>query len=239
MNISYVFFLMTLVLLPPIFPCVFDSDEKDESFKIKRAGKGKKFDKRNRMEKRNRMDDQKFFEGISEITPSPPHSTATRPDFFLKHRHSKQDSLKEIKTLLSKLLDKIDEIEMEEKVDSFKKKLKASESYLEDYPENKITNNYPLHKFSEQTSMPSLTPKLSLIQKIERRRRKKERKDGKRQRWGKWTNWSPCSVSCGKGREIRWRHCLENCDIAETEMEEKTCQLPACGPSKLFGVIKL
>ncbi|KAK9739454.1 Thrombospondin type 1 domain [Popillia japonica] len=44
-----------------------------------------------------------------------------------------------------------------------------------------------------------------------RKRKVKERtrKENKKQRWGKWTNWSPCSVSCGKGREIRWRHCLE------------------------------
>lgn len=58
----------------------------------------------------------------------------------------------------------------------------------------------------------------------------------RRPRWGEWTPWSACSVSCGKGREIRWRHCIEECDVAETEMEEKTCQLPACGPGKIFGI---
>ncbi|KAG5885468.1 hypothetical protein JTB14_037048 [Gonioctena quinquepunctata] len=52
-----------------------------------------------------------------------------------------------------------------------------------------------------------------------------------------WTSWSPCSVSCGKGRHIRWRHCRQNCEV-ETEMGEKECQLPAC-PNKLFGLIKL
>ncbi|CAG9838892.1 unnamed protein product [Diabrotica balteata] len=57
-------------------------------------------------------------------------------------------------------------------------------------------------------------------------------------RWDQWTQWSPCSVSCGKGRNIRWRHCRENCREAETEMEEKSCQMPAC-PQKLFGLIKL
>lgn len=59
------------------------------------------------------------------------------------------------------------------------------------------------------------------------------------QRWGPWTKWSACSVTCGKGRKIRWRHCAVNCKDVETEMEEKTCQLPACRPEKLFGVIKL
>ncbi|KYB28835.1 putative Golgi apparatus membrane protein-like protein CG5021 [Tribolium castaneum] len=59
-----------------------------------------------------------------------------------------------------------------------------------------------------------------------------------KKRWDRWTQWSQCSVSCGKGREIRWRHCVENCGGVETEMEEKACQLPACG-GKLFGIIKL
>lgn len=58
-------------------------------------------------------------------------------------------------------------------------------------------------------------------------------------KWGPWTDWSACSVSCGRGREIRWRHCMETCNGIETEMEEKMCQLPACGPGKLFGVIQL
>lgn len=57
------------------------------------------------------------------------------------------------------------------------------------------------------------------------------------QKWGPWTKWSTCSVTCGKGRKIRWRHCAADCKDAETEMEEKTCQLPACKPGKLFGVI--
>uniref|UniRef100_A0A6P7G6T4 Isthmin-1-like n=1 Tax=Diabrotica virgifera virgifera TaxID=50390 RepID=A0A6P7G6T4_DIAVI len=57
-------------------------------------------------------------------------------------------------------------------------------------------------------------------------------------RWDQWTQWSPCSVSCGRGRNIRWRNCRENCREAETEMEEKRCQMPAC-PQKLFGLIKL
>lgn len=58
------------------------------------------------------------------------------------------------------------------------------------------------------------------------------------QKWYKWTKWSSCSVTCGKGREIRWRNCKENCKDVEIEMEEKSCQLPAC-PQKLFGIINL
>ncbi|XP_057650869.1 adhesion G protein-coupled receptor B3-like [Diorhabda carinulata] len=56
--------------------------------------------------------------------------------------------------------------------------------------------------------------------------------------WESWTPWSTCSVTCGKGRNIRWRHCRKNCRDVETEMEEKACQMPAC-PQKLFGLIKL
>lgn len=56
--------------------------------------------------------------------------------------------------------------------------------------------------------------------------------------WGTWTDWSACSVTCGKGRVIRWRHCRAagGCDGVETEMGEKACQLPACSPGKFFGI---
>ncbi|KAM0734404.1 SCO-spondin [Formica fusca] len=57
-----------------------------------------------------------------------------------------------------------------------------------------------------------------------------------RRKWGRWMDWSSCSVTCGKGRQIRWRHCLHDCDDAETEMEEKACQLPACPPGKFLGI---
>lgn len=52
----------------------------------------------------------------------------------------------------------------------------------------------------------------------------------KYQEWEEWTEWSPCSVSCGKGRQIRWRHCIAHqCSSGDMEMREKSCQLPACG----------
>lgn len=57
-----------------------------------------------------------------------------------------------------------------------------------------------------------------------------------RRKWGRWMDWSSCSVTCGKGRQIRWRHCLRDCEDAETEMEEKACQLPACPPGKFLGI---
>ncbi|CAL7944063.1 unnamed protein product [Xylocopa violacea] len=65
-------------------------------------------------------------------------------------------------------------------------------------------------------------------------RKQTETKSGRK--WGKWTDWSSCSVTCGKGRQIRWRYCLRDCSTAETEMEEKACQLPACPPGKFLGI---
>ncbi|XP_012279163.1 uncharacterized protein LOC105699042 [Orussus abietinus] len=67
-----------------------------------------------------------------------------------------------------------------------------------------------------------------------RRRRRGRRKFHRK--WDKWTDWSSCSVTCGKGRQIRWRHCIHDCTVAETEMEEKTCQLPACAPGRFLGL---
>ncbi|KAG8233837.1 hypothetical protein J437_LFUL006860 [Ladona fulva] len=49
--------------------------------------------------------------------------------------------------------------------------------------------------------------------------------------WEEWTSWSQCSVTCGKGRQIRWRHCvLQECIVADSEMEEKMCNLRPCSP---------
>ncbi|KAK4877213.1 hypothetical protein RN001_009719 [Aquatica leii] len=39
---------------------------------------------------------------------------------------------------------------------------------------------------------------------------KKRQESDEEVKWGAWTNWSTCSVSCGKGRKIRWRHCRSN-----------------------------
>jgi len=70
----------------------------------------------------------------------------------------------------------------------------------------------------------------------EQKLNEKNTKRKSRRKWGKWLDWSSCSVTCGKGRQIRWRHCLRNCEEAETEMEEKACQLPACPPRKFLGI---
>lgn len=89
--------------------------------------------------------------------------------------------------------------------------------------------NFLLATSTVPSATVSLTNNSTAILIGDKRKRNQEK-------WGKWTEWSACSVTCGKGRKIRWRHCLVKCD-AETEMEEITCQLPACTPAKLFGVI--
>lgn len=71
-----------------------------------------------------------------------------------------------------------------------------------------------------------------------RYRRRKKKKKKKRHYWDSWSSWSSCSVTCGRGRKIRWRKCIvKNCTTGDLEMGEKTCQLPACNLlSKLFGL---
>ncbi|KAI4493299.1 hypothetical protein M0802_009467 [Mischocyttarus mexicanus] len=66
--------------------------------------------------------------------------------------------------------------------------------------------------------------------------RDNQNKRKSRRKWGRWTGWSSCSVTCGKGRQIRWRHCLRDCSTVETEMEEKACQMTACPPGKFLGI---
>ncbi|KAK6637995.1 hypothetical protein RUM44_008419 [Polyplax serrata] len=69
-------------------------------------------------------------------------------------------------------------------------------------------------------------------------RQRKKRKKKKRHYWSAWSQWSPCSVTCGKGRKIRWRKCIaKKCTTGELEMGEKSCQLPACNLlAKLLGL---
>lgn len=38
--------------------------------------------------------------------------------------------------------------------------------------------------------------------------------------WGCWTDWSPCSVTCGKGRRVRYRKCLSS---SGEIMDDKEC----------------
>ncbi|KAI4471933.1 thrombospondin type 1 domain [Holotrichia oblita] len=189
---------------------------------------------KNSMAKRSKFDDVKFFEGISESASTTSSEKPPTPVKRKNHQNSSSNAdannYDEIKVLLAKLLDKIGTIEKDPKRDNVEESHSSRQNH-----QRKITES---RSMVDVTEVPPEEP-ASYNSNRKRKVKDRTRKENKKQRWGKWTNWSPCSVSCGKGREIRWRHCLENCEIAETEMEEKTCQLPACGPSKLFGVIKL
>lgn len=47
--------------------------------------------------------------------------------------------------------------------------------------------------------------------------------------WGPWETWSPCSVSCGKGQMIKFRHCIsDSCGYDEKEARVKPCSMKPC-----------
>ncbi|KOX69366.1 hypothetical protein WN51_05529 [Melipona quadrifasciata] len=99
--------------------------------------------------------------------------------------------------------------------------------------DHKLVNIPSKHSFEKKRSVSRRVGKTS-PSTLRTIREKTEIKSGRK--WGKWTDWSSCSVTCGKGRQIRWRYCLRDCSTAETEMEENPCQLPACPPGKFLGI---
>nr|CAD7405987.1 unnamed protein product [Timema poppensis] len=62
-----------------------------------------------------------------------------------------------------------------------------------------------------------------------------EKKQSRRSKWEKWGDWSSCSVTCGQGIQTRWRRCIKNCGSVDSEMDEKSCQLPECA-GKILGI---
>ncbi|KAL6426753.1 hypothetical protein ACFW04_009234 [Cataglyphis niger] len=47
--------------------------------------------------------------------------------------------------------------------------------------------------------------------------------------WDQWGNWSTCSVTCGIGKIMRWRHCISgSCSVGEKKAQLKTCTSAAC-----------
>uniref|UniRef100_A0AAR5QCY2 ADAMTS cysteine-rich domain-containing protein n=1 Tax=Dendroctonus ponderosae TaxID=77166 RepID=A0AAR5QCY2_DENPD len=48
--------------------------------------------------------------------------------------------------------------------------------------------------------------------------------------WDHWGKWSDCSVSCGVGKTVRWRHCVsDGCADGEKEAQIRTCTMSPCG----------
>ncbi|GAB1868177.1 hypothetical protein CAJAP_09256 [Camponotus japonicus] len=61
-------------------------------------------------------------------------------------------------------------------------------------------------------------------------------KDKDSEAWDNWSNWSGCSVTCGQGRQVRWRHCLsEYCIKGLKKAQLKSCRLKDCGTKSFFG----
>lgn len=47
--------------------------------------------------------------------------------------------------------------------------------------------------------------------------------------WDQWGNWSTCSVTCGIGKIMRWRHCISgSCSLGEKKAQLRTCTSAAC-----------
>jgi len=47
--------------------------------------------------------------------------------------------------------------------------------------------------------------------------------------WDNWSNWSTCSVTCGQGKQVRWRHCKsEDCIRGLKKAQLRNCRLKNC-----------
>ncbi|XP_071643663.1 uncharacterized protein [Temnothorax longispinosus] len=54
--------------------------------------------------------------------------------------------------------------------------------------------------------------------------------------WDNWSIWSTCSVTCGQGRQVRWRHCLSaDCIEGLKKAQLKRCRLKDCGTKGFLG----
>lgn len=63
-----------------------------------------------------------------------------------------------------------------------------------------------------------------------------ERED--QQTWSKWSEWTPCSTTCGLGKQIRFRQCQGEICEANVEIGARPCNLTACHPKIIFNFNK-
>ncbi|XP_070512007.1 uncharacterized protein [Cardiocondyla obscurior] len=54
--------------------------------------------------------------------------------------------------------------------------------------------------------------------------------------WGNWSIWTACSVTCGRGRQVRWRHCLSaDCIKGLKKAQLRNCRLQDCSAKGFLG----
>ncbi|XP_011704222.1 PREDICTED: uncharacterized protein LOC105459691 [Wasmannia auropunctata] len=54
--------------------------------------------------------------------------------------------------------------------------------------------------------------------------------------WDNWSIWSACSVSCGQGRQVRWRHCSSaDCIEGLKKAQLRSCHLKDCSTKGFLG----
>ncbi|XP_015127122.1 uncharacterized protein LOC107048467 [Diachasma alloeum] len=143
-------------------------------------------------------------------------------------------SIEEAKELASKLVAKVNEIE--NLMDGSSSSSSASWNETKAHVMGQVVRPERFANYSARNSKSTRSRKAKRRHSRRAHRRNHRKKRKSHRKWDRWSDWSSCSVTCGKGRQIRWRHCIRDCTTAETEMEEKICQLPACAPGKFLGI---
>lgn len=53
--------------------------------------------------------------------------------------------------------------------------------------------------------------------------------------WSKWSEWTPCSTTCGLGKQLRFRECEGDICEANVEIGARPCNLTNCHPKLIFN----